>query len=185
MRRECRERFPRHWLQRKPLVSDPGMHHGTCVTHVPWYMSGSLTRGRWENVPGIPGACATHKFTYLVRGPWKRFPRYCRYWPISLAKQKDHQLYTLLSQIAIKIATAMPSVTIIVWSHFVSRRLYCSCTPKKYALGMCVIVVWYEFILPIFFKVISLVLESSYDFPMPAKQPWMVWANNESTKHWQ
>ena len=29
MHRECRERFPRHRLQRKPLVSDPGMHHGT------------------------------------------------------------------------------------------------------------------------------------------------------------
>ena len=40
--RECRERFPRHRLQRKPLLSDPGMHHGTCVTHVPWYMSVSL-----------------------------------------------------------------------------------------------------------------------------------------------
>ena len=47
MRRECRERFPRHRLQRKPLVNDPGMHHGTCVTHVPWCMSGSLTR-RWR-----------------------------------------------------------------------------------------------------------------------------------------
>ena len=43
---------------RKPLVSDPGMHHGTCVTHVPWCMSGSLTCGDRENVPGIPGACA-------------------------------------------------------------------------------------------------------------------------------
>ena len=31
MRPECRERFPRHQLQRKPLVSDPGMHHGTCA----------------------------------------------------------------------------------------------------------------------------------------------------------
>ena len=69
MHRECRERFPRHRLQRKPLVSDPGMHHGTCVTHVPWCMSGSLIRGGGENVPGIPGACATHNFTYLVRGP--------------------------------------------------------------------------------------------------------------------
>ena len=29
------------------------MHHGTCVTHVPWCMSGSLTRGNGENVPGI------------------------------------------------------------------------------------------------------------------------------------
>ena len=50
--------FPRRWFQRKPLVSDPGMHHGTCVTHVPWCMSGSLTCGDGENVPGIPGACA-------------------------------------------------------------------------------------------------------------------------------
>ena len=71
MRRECRERFPHHRLQRKPLVSDPGMHHGTCVTHVPWCMSGSLFSGGRENVPGIPGACATHNFTYLARGPWR------------------------------------------------------------------------------------------------------------------
>ena len=44
MRWECRERFPCNRLQRKVLVSDPSMHHGTCVTHVPWCMSGSLTR---------------------------------------------------------------------------------------------------------------------------------------------
>ena len=51
--------FPCHQFQRKPSVSDPGMHHGTRVTHVPWFMSGSLTRGGRKNVPGIPGACAT------------------------------------------------------------------------------------------------------------------------------
>ena len=51
---------PRHWFQGKPLVSYPGMHHGTC-THVPWCMSGSLTRGGGENVPGILGAWATRK----------------------------------------------------------------------------------------------------------------------------
>ena len=28
-----------------PWVSDPDMHHGTCVTHVPWCMSGSITHG--------------------------------------------------------------------------------------------------------------------------------------------
>ena len=69
MRRECRKRFPRHRLQRNPLVSDPGIHHGTCITHVPRCMSGSLTRGSGENVPGIPGASATCNFTYLARGP--------------------------------------------------------------------------------------------------------------------
>ena len=50
---------PRRRIQRKLLVSDPGMHHGTCVTHVPWCMSVSLTHGGGENVPGIPGACAS------------------------------------------------------------------------------------------------------------------------------
>ena len=42
MRRECRERFPRHH----------GLAVPTCVTHVPWCMSGSLTSGflwsRWR-----------------------------------------------------------------------------------------------------------------------------------------
>ena len=70
MRRECRERFSRHRLQRKPQVNDPGMHHGTCVTHVPWCMSGSLTSGGGENVSDIPGVCATRNFTYLARGPY-------------------------------------------------------------------------------------------------------------------
>ena len=32
--------FPRRQLQRKLLVSDPGMHHGTCVTHTQFYVSG-------------------------------------------------------------------------------------------------------------------------------------------------
>ena len=69
MHRECREPFICHQLQNKPLISDPGMHHGTCVTDVPWCMSGSLTHGGGENVPGIPGACTTHNFPYLLRGP--------------------------------------------------------------------------------------------------------------------
>ena len=34
-----------------PRLSNPDMHHGTCVTHVPWCMLGSLTSGflwsRW------------------------------------------------------------------------------------------------------------------------------------------
>ena len=53
MRRECREPFPRHRLQREPLVNDLDMHHGTCVTHMPWCMSGSLTRGGGETFPAF------------------------------------------------------------------------------------------------------------------------------------
>ena len=33
MRRECRERFVRHRLQWRPLVSEPDMQLGTCVKH--------------------------------------------------------------------------------------------------------------------------------------------------------
>ena len=54
MPRGYRDRFPGHRPQRTPLVSDPGMHHGTCVTHVPWCMSGSLTCGGGENFPAFP-----------------------------------------------------------------------------------------------------------------------------------
>ena len=54
MRRECRERFPRHWLKMKPLVNDPGMHQVMCVTHVPWYMSGSLTLVGGKRFPAFP-----------------------------------------------------------------------------------------------------------------------------------
>ena len=54
------------------LISDPDIHHGTCVTHVPWCMPGLQTSGGGENVPYIPGACGTRNFAYLVRGPWRR-----------------------------------------------------------------------------------------------------------------
>ena len=53
---------------------DPGLHHSSCVTHVSWCMSGSLTRGGGENVPGISGTCATRNFMYLARGPWLCWP---------------------------------------------------------------------------------------------------------------
>ena len=45
-------------ISKETLVIDPGMHRGTCGTHVPWCMPGSLTRGGGENAPGIPGAYA-------------------------------------------------------------------------------------------------------------------------------
>ena len=75
--------FPRRRFQRKPLVSDPEMHHGTCVTHVPWCMSGSLTRGDGEDVPGIPGACAPAILHIWQEAhdddmAWTCFPHYCR-----------------------------------------------------------------------------------------------------------
>ena len=67
---------PSSWV----TVSNPDMHHGTCVTHVPRCKPGSLTSSfLWsrggENVPGIPGACASSNFTYLVRDPGRQNAR--------------------------------------------------------------------------------------------------------------
>ena len=56
-------------LQRKPLVSNPVMHHGTYITHLPRCMSGSLSHGGGKNFPGIPSTCTTRSFTNLARGP--------------------------------------------------------------------------------------------------------------------
>ena len=63
---KCRERFPR-----KLLDCDPGMHHGTCVTrHARAVMHIAIANPRWwEKVPSIPGACSTHNFAYLAKGP--------------------------------------------------------------------------------------------------------------------
>ena len=76
MRWECRQRFSHRWLKRKPLVSNPGMHPSTCVTHVLGCLSGSLICIDGENIPGIPGACGSRDFTYLARGPLTR-PDFC------------------------------------------------------------------------------------------------------------
>ena len=59
--------FPTRRLHRKPLVGDPDMHHGTCVTHVPWYMSESLTSW-WRGKRSRHSRCMrTRNITYLAR----------------------------------------------------------------------------------------------------------------------
>ena len=70
MRRECKERFPRH----------RGLAIPACITTRACCTCHDAYRGRWlavsfevgggENVPGIPGACASCSFAYLVRSPW-------------------------------------------------------------------------------------------------------------------
>ena len=69
MRQEYRERFPRYRRLAIP----------TYITARAWrmcrdacrirYLAVSFEVGGGENVPGIPGACATRNFTYLVIGP--------------------------------------------------------------------------------------------------------------------
>ena len=56
-------------------VSDPDMHHGTCVTHVPWCIPGSLTSGflwsLWRGKRSRHSRCMRNpNFSYLARGPY-------------------------------------------------------------------------------------------------------------------
>ena len=50
--------------------------------YMPWCMSGSLTCCGGENIPGIPGACATRNFTNLTKGPWYKSPIWYSFYPV-------------------------------------------------------------------------------------------------------
>ena len=122
MRRECRERFPHHRLQRKPLVSDPDIHQGTCVTHV------GISNQRWrENAPGIPSACATHNFAYLARGP-------CIHcvWLHKAGRLRYNILRRHGKTTRIRYFTALPPlfkiclVYLLCWTRVVKSNLECS-----------------------------------------------------------
>ena len=105
MHRECWKRFPRHRLRRKRLVGDPGMHHGTCVTQVPWCMSGSLTRGGGENVPVFPARaqpvilgiwqetrCTVNRSALSGAIRWHIGQHWLRLWLVALCVDENYQL---------------------------------------------------------------------------------------------
>ena len=68
-----------------PRVNDPGMHHGTCVTHVPWCMPGSLTndflwsRRRGKTFPAFPA----HAQTAILR-IWQEAHTEAHWWVITI-----------------------------------------------------------------------------------------------------
>ena len=80
------DRYVKLWVAHAPgmpgtLSPPPRLAIPTCITARAWrtcsdacrdrYLVVSVEVGGGENVPGIPGAWATHNFTYLVRGPLK------------------------------------------------------------------------------------------------------------------
>ena len=130
MRRERRERFPLHRLNRKPLDSDPGMHHGTFVTHHTWCVSGSLTSGGRENFRGIPGACATRNCTYLANGSLE-----IRLWkPIYGSRKKDYK--NIIYLLILFFITNEKIQTMNIQSAFRKLMPWCflSCAPAVFRL---------------------------------------------------
>ena len=86
--------FPRHGLQTKPLVNDPGMHRGAWVTHVPWCLSGSLTRGGGEKRSRhsrcmrnpqfyVPGMRPMHRLTVCLPHVAARWLGKCHMLPLT------------------------------------------------------------------------------------------------------
>ena len=125
MHGECRERFPRHRLQRKPQVSDPAMHHCTRVTHVPWCPSGSLTRCGGENLPGIPGACATRNFVYLLRGTYTIQTPYQLIWDL------ETRGWTLALRTWQDGTQLSPPLSLPLWTAQVETRIHAHIALKR------------------------------------------------------
>ena len=104
------------------------MHQGTCVTHVSWCMSGSLTRGGREKVPGIPRVCATGHFTHLIRCPCPQEIRYLMGITIKARRVKDQavaHLHVYAKTVPILIML-MADVRSRLMSFHVDRSRLCS-----------------------------------------------------------
>ena len=84
------------------------MRHGTCVTHVPWCMPGSLTRGGGENVPG---ACAT-AILRIWHGTHYCYRRSCyiNYAEMQLSKLTSHTFLNRTFMHAFTLHTVEPLI---------------------------------------------------------------------------
>ena len=108
-----------------------------CITarasHVLWCISGSLTHGGGENVPGIPGACANCNSTYLVRGPWN-FISLVIFTPCPLNVPKHWGLLMVISSklyIALKKQQFIREIRIHMYS-FPRKKIFRALNKKLY-----------------------------------------------------
>ena len=95
MRWECRERFPATDFKGNHKLAIP-----TCITARASRTCRDACRDRQpamagENIPGIPGTCATRNFTYLARGPWWKAQVYDNVFHVNTL----HQASSLMHQI--------------------------------------------------------------------------------------
>ena len=114
------------------------MYHGTCVTHMPWCMSGSLARGGGENVSGIPAACANRNFTYLnlIRGPMECMPE----WSLNIFQVVEliMRVFQWHARLEHTGTTQTRSVWIVLWERI-----------KPWTTRPAVLLVWLEPLLPL------------------------------------
>ena len=95
-----------------------------------------LTRGGGENVPGIPGACATHNFTYLVRGILLSDLAVCRVHNISVSRPQSTEICLKRCEATHKLAHISYKPRCICFLSFsepISRT--CSMFTKPYCIS--------------------------------------------------
>ena len=81
-----------------PRLSDPDMHHGTCVTHVPWWMSGSLTSGfLWSRWRGKRSRYSRSMGNTQFYVPGKRPMASCYHSPLSLSVNEGFTIVLFIS----------------------------------------------------------------------------------------
>ena len=126
-----------------PWVNDPDMHHGTCVTHVPWCMPGSLTSGfLWSRGRGKRSrhsrrmrnpqfyVSGERPMTWDMMTSWKRFPHYWPfvwgvYWSLENFPKKGPVIQGALEQ-TVKLPVKWDALTLI-WHHCNEEHLINCC----------------------------------------------------------
>ena len=121
-----------------PRVSDSDIHHGTCATHVPWCMPGSLTRGllwNWWRGNSFRHSRRMRKPRFYVSGRrtmWRR-PNASLSWCHSLVHSSSLQLVVCNSHNTDRLV----SVLFLCLSSWLYTRVYCMssiCTSKTISL---------------------------------------------------
>ena len=102
-----------------PRVSDPGMHHGTCVTHVPWCMPGSLTNDfLWSRRRGKRSRHSRRmrKPQFYLSG--KRPMQSVRATARMVLRQLRQSLYIMMTYPSIKIVLSIQCIN-VKWNNAV------------------------------------------------------------------
>ena len=130
MRRECCERFARHRLQRKQLVGDPSMHHGTCVI--------GIINPRWQGKRSRHSR-RMHNPQFYVSG--KR--------PM-VGKTGSWQARLLLNALAlfegflsknqsrVRVSVSLPGFTSITCKHVRAATYCCQSDWSMFVCGKCI-----------------------------------------------
>ena len=109
-----------------PQVSDPDMHHGTCVTHVPWCRPGSLTSGfRWSRWRGKRSRHSRHMHNPQFYVSGKRPIEYPSETHLKLKSLENSFVHNILFNcpIILKVCTEQDSITALLCTKFQNDRV--------------------------------------------------------------